>query len=303
MAFIKRHTCDACGESASLTSLVSIPYNTPLLISALTERHRGNIIDTDIESAIYEIIKCRTCGFLFQKYIPDEKIAERIYSYEESRVIKSLSKKRDAIIDYFLRHALLAQKGLILTGRRPHETRVLDFGSGWGHFLKMASAHGAQTEGVEISKERSEYSRSAGLMIHDSIEATRSQHDFIYSDQTFEHIPSPLTFLSKLTKRLAPHGIVYIAVPDCAKTERALAKAHKEIIPDLYPMEHINGFTNKSLRILAGRAGLEIIPPSQIFKTFLHKAHPTRDAHFFQEGLKAFYTQTNSTSLWLRKSS
>lgn len=301
MPFIERPACDACGERGKLTRLLSIPYTSDILNATLSERYKGKITTEDFNQVSYEVLRCDLCGFLFQKYIPDDELSNRLYSYESSRIERSLSKKRDATIDYFIRYAIVAEKGLLLANKRPHDTKVLDFGSGWGYFLRMAEAHGAQAEGVEISEERSAFCRKVGLTIHSSIEQTETNHDFIYSDQTFEHIPSPLTYLKKLADRLSPRGILYIAVPDCRDTEQKLKQADIKIIADLYPLEHINGFRNRSLRALAYRAGLEMIPPTAMFEKLIRKAHLSRDGQFAQEALKAFYTQSRSTSLWLRK--
>jgi 2-polyprenyl-3-methyl-5-hydroxy-6-metoxy-1,4-benzoquinol methylase len=301
MAFKVRTSCEACGSS-NIEKIFAVPYTYPLYLNTLIERHAGKLSIKDLEGVDYEISKCRECGLLFQKFVPDKDLLTQLYSYDESRIEKSLSKKRDAPIEYYVRYATLVEKLVYLSGKRPYELSVLDFGSGWGYFLTMARAHGLTVTGVEVSPERSTYAKSHGIrVVNDLKELTSEKFDIIYSDQTLEHVDHPLKYLQSLTSLLRGGGIAYLGVPNCKKTESEIKQNPGVINKDLYPLEHLNGFSNKSLQALAKRANLSLISPWEMLRKLLPQARPARNSQFLLEGLKAYYTQARSTDLYFKK--
>ncbi len=298
MSFIERRSCPVC-ENLNLTILLDLPYSNPIISTTLQERYHGKITEKDFYQANYVILECNTCSLIFQKFVPDDELASRIYTYEQSRVEKSLSKKRNAPVDYFSRYSNIAKKISILLDKFPHFINVLDFGSGWGYFLEMAKAYGFNTTGIEISEERKLYCEENKLRIKSSLDELEETYDFIYSDQTFEHISEPLPYLKKLVTKLNPGGIVYIHVPNCKNTKLKLKNFNK-IIDDIFPLEHVNGFNNKSLKKFAGKANLEIIPASEIFQKEIKRVTLTQNADLLQDSLKAFYNQNKKTELYFR---
>jgi len=166
----------------------------------------------------------------------------------------------------------------------------------------MARAHGFETTGIEISAERVAYSRGNGLNIFENLNELGEKFDFIYSDQTFEHINSPIKYLRLLVERLSEGGILYISVPDCSGSLMKIQKSPTKITHELYPLEHINGFTNFSLKKLAEKAGLKPLDSIKMSTKLCKRARLFHNGHFLQEGLKTPYLQKFKTDLYFTKS-
>lgn len=302
MAFIERKKCDVCG-SEKFKKILSIPYARTDVEQIIIDRYRGNLTKEELTGVPYEILRCQICEFVFQKYVADENLTQRLYSYEEKgRIEKSIQKKKHASIDYYIRNALHVQKIAILASKKPHEISILDFGAGWGYFLHMAQAHGYSITGLDISKERIEHLQKLGIpTVTNLLQLKERKFSFIYSDQTFEHITNPLEKLKELVTLLTSNGLLYIGVPDGKRVEQEISREQSGIASVVFPLEHINCFNNSSLRRLAHEAGLELLSGFSMCKKLLPYLHLTHDAHFLQEAFKAFYTQTHSTGLWFQK--
>lgn len=94
--------------------------------------------------------------------------------------------------------------------------RVLDFGCGTGGNFALLSEYGSIL-GVDMSDEALAYSRTRGMAdlikINSLDETPRGPFPLIACLDVLEHIPDDLAALRTLRERLAPDGIVLIAVP------------------------------------------------------------------------------------------
>lgn len=142
----------------------------------------------------------------------------------------------------------------------PQETKILDFGSGWGFFLSTAKEHDWITFGLEPLPASAVYARATfGLDITtDTLrEDTFSENFFnvIVSFQVFEHLPDPKQNIRYLHKMLQPGGIILIEVPNFQTwTMRLLRSRHRHFVQD-----HLNFFSFNTLERLLVENGFEII--------------------------------------------
>lgn len=298
MAFVERRQCVVC-RSEKLKTIVSTPYSTPWLKDELDTRFRGHLKNEDVEGAKYEVAECGDCGLLMQRYLPDDELSMRLYDLNEGSREQSLSKEKDKAIDRYIWDNVMAEMAPILVGKPPGKISLLDFGSGWGRFLKMAQAHGMDVAGVEIMTERRKYSQEIGLRVVENLSELGDQKfDFIQTDQTLEHITEPLPYLQELARRLSQNGVMYIGVPDCKDVTNRLEANSQRTIKEIYPLHHINGFKHKSLVRLAEEAGLTTLSPIEISSRLTPHIGLSRNGHLLQEAIKTFYKQTRSTGVY-----
>src|SRR5262249_35201097 len=114
-------------------------------------------------------------------------------------------------------HRSVAEEVLLvleLVGRPPSEVAVLDFGMGWGRWVRMAAAFGCQASGIELADPQIEFARSQGLTVVELADLEADAFDFVNCEQIFEHLVEPRETLLQLSLALAPDGWIKINVPE-----------------------------------------------------------------------------------------
>lgn len=252
--FIYRQTCELCNSNKKKT-LISKAFTDPNIWEFLKEYYEERINKSDLSNGTYEIVKCHQCGFIWQTYILNEEFMEKLYSVWTS-VERSLAKKQYADISLYSRYAREAECINLLIKKKPLEIDVLDFGMGWGFWCLMAKAFGYNVVGYEISRERIMFAKRNGIDVIEDISGN-NKYDFINAEQVFEHIPNPLQTLKILVSNLKEGGVIYISVPNGIGIEKELGSPEwKPSKNEIHPLEHINCFTNHSLKELGKIAGL-----------------------------------------------
>jgi SAM-dependent methyltransferase len=254
--FVHRPVCEVCG-SARAQVLFSTLLTDPAVWGFLTEHYGGRVCADEVAGALYEVLACEACGFVWQAYVPDEALTARLYdewiSAEESRARRSET-------DEALRKAFSWQIAGIapLVGKRPGETNVLDFGAGWGTWCAMAQVAGYNVKGVEISQRRIEHARARGVQMVSSLDELGAwRADYVNVEQVLEHVRQPAATMAGLASVLAADGVVRVSVPNSSGVRRALAAPGYAAGKDaVQPLEHINCYTPAVLRRLGRQAGL-----------------------------------------------
>jgi 2-polyprenyl-3-methyl-5-hydroxy-6-metoxy-1,4-benzoquinol methylase len=92
--------------------------------------------------------------------------------------------------------------------------KILDFGCGWGGFLKKIKKARSLT-GIELRKECIFYIRKNIKKIHisDSLNNLNKEYDIITMFHVLEHIPYQIETLKELKKKLKKNGKIIIEVP------------------------------------------------------------------------------------------
>lgn len=143
----------------------------------------------------------------------------------------------------------------------PLKGRLLDVGCGGGSFLRLASALGATVEGIEPSEFGAAEARKNGFPVfRGTVEEyaaspAAGRFDVITANHVIEHVPDPVGTLSTMRRLLAPHGWIWIAVPNA---ENAIARAlcgrwHSTDLPF-----HLMQFSPRSLAVAGERGGLVV---------------------------------------------
>ena len=133
---------------------------------------------------------------------------------------------------------------------------------GWGYWARMATAHGLDVCGLELSPAPRAHAESMGVAGDRSLPEEGDRFDFIYANQVFEHLADPREALLELAARLAPDGVMQMRVPDGRGIAARLARSGWTPEMDaVHPLEHINCFDRDSLLAFARQAGLRAIDP------------------------------------------
>ncbi len=262
--FVERTSCPCCGCCESDT-LYECALDEDPMRQYLKNFYAspGGVEFEYLRGARFELRRCRACTLLYQAQIGNEFLLKKLYEQwiDPSLARECDQRRRD--LRFHLKYAREIITVLAHLDKSPAETRVLDFGMGWGRWCRMARGFGCQVYGTELSEERMEFARSQGISVISSEEIPGGRFDFINAEQVFEHLAEPLATLRRLVAGLAADGLIKISVPNGKWIPRRLERpdwtaprGSRRSLGAVAPLEHVNCFNHKSLVTLAGRAEL-----------------------------------------------
>ena len=140
-----------------------------------------------------------------------------------------------------------------------HNKNVLDFGCGWGGFLKNISSP-KSLSGVELREECIEYidKNLPKISLHNNIDLFDSDFDVITMFHVLEHIPNQVEILKILKKKLNKNGKLIIEIPHAEDFLLEFDEL-KEFKNFTFWSEHLILHTYKSLMIVLRKAGFKNI--------------------------------------------
>jgi len=287
--FIKRVVCPAC-ENREFKSIYSRPYDDSVIKDYVKEFYgsQGGVEFKYVNDAEYVLKECTTCNLIFQEYIPNDFLMNKLYEEWIDPKI-ALSGQKEHNLNYYRKLAMEVDNIIAYFHVKPDDLSFLNFGMGWGEWNLMIKAYGSKSAGMELSQERIKHGRENAIKIIQWDEVPSNQFDFINTEQVFEHIPNPLETLKYLTLALKTNGLIKISVPNGNVAKRNLKimdwKAGKESRNSLNivaPLEHINCFRTKTIYYMANLCGLQQ-------ETVPFRNLPVRD--LIKSKLKPYYYQ------------
>ena len=211
---------------------------------------------------ILRIVKCRTCGLMYQNPGPSESTLHRC-SYSEdyfTNYMRVFEKQRKY---FFERYKLLF--------RAHRDAKVLDIGCGTGSFLSVARECGMDAYGVEVSQWAAQIARQkvGGAVITGTLADAMfgdGMFDIIHMSHLLEHCEDPGKILLEAGRVLKRGGILLIEVPNERhfRTRLYIVNALRKIFLQInepirpYP-EHLFLYTKKTLRRIILQSGLEVV--------------------------------------------
>ena len=163
-------------------------------------------------------------------------------------------------------------------------SRMLDVGAGTGHLAR--SVRGKLPEIEMHCVEESENLRGRlerqGLTVSkelDSISSNRS-FDAVLLIEVIEHVADPVNFLNRLRKHLNPGGQIFLTTP-CGELRNGSRATNAYDTP-----EHVQFFTEKSLRLAIQKAGFRDITYEYIDALYPHGASVLSLAAFKRFAMK-----------------
>lgn len=203
-------------------------------------------------------LACDACGLLFLDMRFDDAEMAALYADYRGPAYRTLRERFEP--GYGARNAILEAGSTyipaieaLLAGHLPAAPRVLDWGGDTG--LNTPFRDGAALHHVHEISDRPLVPGAARVS---AAEAARNTYDLVVSAQVLEHVPDPRATVRAMAAAVGPETLLYVEVPhetlmrEAADPEaRRLRKRHWH--------EHVNFFTEASLRAVLASAGLAVL--------------------------------------------
>lgn len=312
-SFISRDACPACASSA-VASVYASPFGDPPIRDFIESYYR--IDPALLGGAVYELVRCRECTLLYQRWIGDDSLLAELYGVwiEKDEDPETDAQYREAVSAPLASrdgHEIIAAAAHLKM--RPQDMTTLDYGMGWALWARIARSLGCRSFGNDLSPSRVAYARAHGIVTLDDQDLGAQKFHFINTEQVFEHVPQPGALARRLADALVPGGILKISVPAGDGAERLVndltagrAVSPERLVP-IQPLEHVNCFTRRSLESLAAPLGTRIVRPRLRHRyAFLAKRGGLdlrRPQAAIKELMRPFHQFDNQTNLyrWLQK--
>ena len=257
MSLITRNFCPACNK-AKFKKIYSIPFNSKKMANFLDNYYKGLININRLNGNDYNLLECQYCNLIFQEQIPNDNFSQELYE-EYIDKHESLKKKDDFERKYYKK--LFYEMNLIRNTlkKKNEEISVLDFGAGWGFWLNYLKKNNFDVYAYEVSETRINFLRKNDIKVIPDLENINQKFDFIYSEETFEHISNPKETLINLSKILKEDGFMMLRFPSSFLFKFKLTKNYKPCTDCAHPLEHINLLNKKSFEAMTMDSNLKII--------------------------------------------
>ncbi|AXR69716.1 class I SAM-dependent methyltransferase [Leptospira mayottensis] len=208
-----------------------------------------------VENGI-DIVRCSDCGHVFSTYEQEEHY-EGYWDDDSSYDLGWWDHAHREIYQDFIKRFLTAPSG-----------KILDVGCGLGFFVKRIGDQKPDWEatGYEISEKAVQFARDknglknvfSGIVQNSGI--AKGSLDIITLWDVIEHIPKPHSLLEYLYSLLKPGGILFLQTPNfpIQLFKAKLKVTLKGMQPNGHYLEakdHINDYTEKTMRMLAKQTG------------------------------------------------
>jgi 2-polyprenyl-3-methyl-5-hydroxy-6-metoxy-1,4-benzoquinol methylase len=258
--FVTRDRCISC-TSAHLTVLDRGNFREGIVHDLIASSPQGEDPLPALAQADWVLQRCSDCSQIFHRNVLDAEWMGVAYSrWASSEAIEAFERQigADTFIWKYatarqrLRHVLRLER-LTRAVRGSGAVRVLDFGCGKGEFVETCINNGFDAVGVDFSTSRA---TSARLKIVPSLDDVPGAFHVVTLFEVLEHVERPADILAMLSARLVDAGILIVETPDCSGVTGIRSQRDKHLVD---PVQHVNGFTPRTLTAIVERAGFERI--------------------------------------------
>ena len=243
----------------------------------------------------FELYKCSSCGFIFTQDHPDEENSGKYYESDEYASHND-NKGISGILYRISRKIMLRKKlSLIRKVTGLNTGKLLDIGSGSGHFLSGMKNAGWDTLGIEINdKARSLSAAKFGLeIIKPEMISSLEQESFdcITLWHVLEHFQDPFSYIREIRRLLKPGGICIAAMPNCQSYDAIHYGPYWAAYDVPRHLWHFNRDTFERFSLKAGLKIIELrtLPLDVFYISMLSEKY---------KGTKMYFVQGVLRSLW-----
>jgi 2-polyprenyl-3-methyl-5-hydroxy-6-metoxy-1,4-benzoquinol methylase len=249
--------CPACGGQV-FTTRVKLNHHTYEKFILFSKLKYAGLLDSWLTDLAPEIVECDYCCHHWYRRQPSAHQLSQMYACGIPLQSTVVARKPTS--------AMLAEMTRLYRASGSNTPTLLDFGSGYGRWARAASRVGFRVFAFEPSEERGSERASEFTLVHQLSAIEGEIFDVVNLEQVLEHVPDPLTVLKTIKEYCHSNAIIRIRVPNIDKPPEGPdlwekwpysgVPAHQ--VHSMAPFEHLHGFTPKSLRTLALRAGFRV---------------------------------------------
>lgn len=282
---IKR--CKICSKFGK--TILEISFDDIRILNFFTSEYNKkitNLLKKKIGKKKFILEKCKDCQFIWQRNVPKNKflydIYEKIIDPKES--LQKSQKILNKQIKFFSSEIIFFQNFL-----KKNDLNILDFGAGWGNWLLSIKNKCPNVFAVEFSNKRKKYLKEKNIKIINNLNKTNHKNFFhvVKLEQVLEHLTDMKLVILNIKRIMKKNGILSIGVPDgYMEIDRDIIEIKKGPIQ---PLEHLNCFNNKSLKLFLRHNGFRPITLFEIIKIFI------KIKKFDYHSIKFFLSQIKNT--------
>lgn len=206
----------------------------------------------------FTIVECEQCHFHFTNPIPS---SDDIGAYYKSDKYISHSSTKKGLINYLynvVRKRTLKCKINWITSKTS-DKRLLDIGSGTGHFLSYAKNNGFECTGLEPDQDARDFAKSENsldlLPLTELYNLKDNAYDVITMWHVLEHVYDLRKQLQKITSLLSENGKLFIAVPNMNSYD---ARYYKSFWAAYDLPRHLYHFQKENIQMLLADFQMEM---------------------------------------------
>lgn len=172
--------------------------------------------DFSVSGESFTIVSCNTCGFKFTNPRPCESIIGNYYKSESYVSHSATNRGLVNKIYHIVRRYTLAKK-VALINRLAVGRKLLDIGSGTGHFLAKAKQKGWEVTGLEPDSDARKLAEEVnGVALSDitTLNKLNTKFDIITLWHVLEHVYHLERDSATIASLLSDNGRLVIAVPN-----------------------------------------------------------------------------------------
>jgi SAM-dependent methyltransferase len=237
--------------------------NFPLKTS---DEHCGKVIDVYNDITV---IDCEKCGFKHVFPIPEQRDLDKFYEKEFRHVDSTYFERLEEDLEWLLmtyEHYYELFEQLCQCNSK----KLLEIGSGSGHFLKIGKDRNWDVMGFEPSKISYDCSKNLDVsVIHGNFNVEEAKEygkfDVVFMRNVIEHISNPIDMLNDIKTLLKPNGLIFIVSPNDYNPLQDILKKKLGFDSFWIAKEHINYFNFRSMKNLLKKLDLDVIKTSATF--------------------------------------
>tara|TARA_B100000989_G_C19487822_1_gene448326 strand:+ start:411 stop:1304 length:894 start_codon:yes stop_codon:yes gene_type:complete len=264
--FLEQNSCKICSSKG--VEIFKTKFGNKEILNFFNSEYgekTSNFLKKKIGKKNFILKKCSVCQFIWQKNIPKIFFLKQLYD-KIIDPIDSLKKSRN--VNIFQKKYFENEINFFQNFHKKKNLNILDFGAGWGTWLICIKKNCPSIFAMEFSSIRKKHLIKNDIkVINFKDKKYNNYFHVVRLEQVLEHISNLKGIIFDLKKIIKKGGILSIGVPN-GKYE-----IKKEIIKlkkgPIQPLEHLNCFNNKSLKILFGKNGFKSISVFEIITTFL----------------------------------